>query len=85
MYLSTEISQKLISQKKETELACVGAELGPTHENTWTRSERRHDAAPMLRLVVYTGQTGCRRAGRRRDQRTSPGKDPSGQAHAGLF
>ena len=66
----------------------VGAELGPTHESVRTRSERRHDAVPMLRPVRpvgYTGQIDCRRAGRRRNQRTSLGKDPSGQAHAGLF
>ena len=38
----------------------VGLELGPTHENTRTRSERRHDAAPMLRPVrpVVAGQAG---------------------------
>ena len=38
----------------------VGLELGPTHENARTRSERRHDAAPMLRPVrpVVAGQAG---------------------------
>ena len=63
----------------------VGADLGPTHQSTRMRSERWHDAAPMLRPVGYTGQTGCRRAGRWRNQRTSPRKDPSGQAHTGLL
>ena len=33
----------------------VGADLGPTHQSTRMRSERRHDAAPMLRPVGYTG------------------------------
>ena len=38
----------------------VGANLGPTHRRARTRSERRHDAAPMLRPVgpVVAGQTG---------------------------
>ena len=63
----------------------VAVELGPTHQSARTRGERRHNAAPIIRPVGYTGQTGCRRAGRRRDQGTSPGKDPSGQSHAGLL
>ena len=66
-------------------IVSVGAELGPTHQSARTRSERWHNTAPILRSVGYTDQTGCRRAGRRRNQRTSPGKDPSGQAHAELF
>ena len=38
----------------------VGAELGPTHQSNITRSERWHNAAPMLRPVrpVVTGQAG---------------------------
>ena len=74
-FCRTQIKQSWICRQHKG----VGAELGPTHENAWTRSERRHDAAPMLRPVGYTGQTGCRRADRQRNQRTSPGKTRRGR------
>ena len=65
-------------------MLAVGAELGPTHQSARTRSERRHNAAPILRPVrpVVAEKTGGE-TNERRPRRTRWGRRTHGYSRVG--